>query len=233
MSRTVRGPRGFLSAVPKIFLIPLLTGTLCLTGAWVGTVWAADAKIQINNASGNPGDSVTVNVSMDTQGAGARSFLGVVTYDDGLLKNATIVKGAGTPSGWVFSSNVVGGGELRFFSSDFSGDGGPLSGVVAELTFTIDSNEGGILTFSRMFAPAIGIAEDPVTGNGNGPLGAYLIRYKMVDFDDNRFEFKGKQGVAMGRPGVVHVSVDVEGSEPTRVRVGGQAVILFKTEIVI
>ena len=34
-------------------------------------------------------------------------------------------------------------------------------------------------------------------------------------------------------PGVAHVSVDVEGSEPTRVRVGGQAVILFKSEIVI
>ncbi len=49
----------------------------------------------------------------------------------------------------------------------------------------------------------------------------------------NRFEFKGKQGVAMGRSGVAHVSVDVEDSEPTRVRVGGQAVILFKTEIVI
>lgn len=99
--------------------------------------------------------------------------------------------------------------------------------------FTLDSNESGILTFSRMFAPAIGIAEDPVTGNGNGPLAAYLIRYKMVDFDGNRLEFKGKQGVAMGRPGVAHVSVDVEDSEPTRVRVGGQAVILFKSEIVI
>ena len=99
--------------------------------------------------------------------------------------------------------------------------------------FTLDSNESGILTFSRMFAPAIGIAEDPVTGNGNGPLAAYLIRYKMVDFDGNRFKFKGKQGVAMGRPGVAHVSVDVEDSKPTCVRVGGQAVILFKTEIII
>ena len=37
----------------------------------------------------------------------------------------------------------------------------------------------------------------------------------------------------MGRPGVAHVSVDVEDSKPTCVRVGGQAVILFKTEIII
>ena len=31
-----------------------------------------------------------------------------------------------------------------------------------------------------MFAPAIGIPEDPVTGNGHGPLGAYLVRHGIV-----------------------------------------------------
>ncbi|GMQ62139.1 hypothetical protein AN2V17_13700 [Vallitalea sp. AN17-2] len=31
-----------------------------------------------------------------------------------------------------------------------------------------------------MFAPAIGINEDPVTGNANGPLGAYIVHHKLV-----------------------------------------------------
>ena len=40
--------------------------------------------------------------------------------------------------------------------------------------FTLNPQEE-ILVHGRMFAPAIGIAEDPVTGNANGPLGAYLV----------------------------------------------------------
>jgi PhzF family phenazine biosynthesis protein len=35
--------------------------------------------------------------------------------------------------------------------------------------------ENDVLVHGRMFAPAIGIQEDPVTGNANGPLGAYLV----------------------------------------------------------
>lgn len=45
--------------------------------------------------------------------------------------------------------------------------------------FTFDSDTPEILTQARMFAPAIGIDEDPVTGNGNGPLGAYLVHNKL------------------------------------------------------
>ena len=41
--------------------------------------------------------------------------------------------------------------------------------------FTFDSDDPDILVHGRMFAPAIGIDEDPVTGNANGPLGAYLV----------------------------------------------------------
>lgn len=40
--------------------------------------------------------------------------------------------------------------------------------------FTFDSDSPEILTYGRMFAPAVGINEDPVTGNANGPLGGYL-----------------------------------------------------------
>ena len=33
---------------------------------------------------------------------------------------------------------------------------------------------------SRMFAPAMGIAEDPATGAASGPLGCYLVRHGLV-----------------------------------------------------
>ena len=43
--------------------------------------------------------------------------------------------------------------------------------------------------------------------------------------------FKGKQGEAIGRPGIVTVSVHVKNGKPTKVQVGGDATIAFKTEI--
>lgn len=103
-------------------------------------------------------------------------------------------------------------------------------GVYGYFVFTLDSETPGILAHGRMFAPAIGIAEDPVTGNGNGPLGAYLVHHGLVEAG-SRFEFVARQGEAMGRPGQARVIVEVEDGRPVTVRVGGHAVVAFRTEI--
>ena len=63
----------------------------------------------------------------------------------------------------------------------------------------------------RMFAPAIGISEDPVTGNANGPLGAYLVEHGLFEPSGGSLTFRARQGEALGRPGIVEVTVDVEG----------------------
>lgn len=60
-----------------------------------------------------------------------------------------------------------------------------------------------------MFAPAIGIAEDPVTGNANGPLGAYLVHYNILqDADEPCLDFDILQGEAVKRDGTIHVHVE-------------------------
>ena len=97
--------------------------------------------------------------------------------------------------------------------------------------FTLDSRTPEVLTHGRMFAPAIGIAKDPVTGNANGPLGAYLVEHQLVQHDGVTFNFKGEQGSAIGRSGIVEVQVDIAGGSPIQVKIGGQAVIVFQTEI--
>lgn len=97
--------------------------------------------------------------------------------------------------------------------------------------FTFDSSEEGILTKGRMFAPAIGINEDPVTGNANGPLGAYLVKHKLVKTGGKKFQFSGKQGEAIKRPGIINVEVEIENEEPIKVKIGGNAVVVFKTEM--
>ena len=106
-----------------------------------------------------------------------------------------------------------------------------LIGCNGYFVFTLDSEMPGVLTHGRMFAPAIGITEDPVTGNANGPLGAYIVKHNLVKYNDDLFSFKGEQGTAIGRSGIVEVQVKIEKGEPVEVRIGGRAVIVFKTTI--
>lgn len=98
--------------------------------------------------------------------------------------------------------------------------------------YTINPNDD-FLIHGRMFAPAIGINEDPVTGNANGPLGAYLVHHNLVKHNNSTFKFKSKQGEAIGRTGIIEVNVKIENQNPVEVAISGNAVIVFHTEIII
>jgi len=87
------------------------------------------------------------------------------------------------------------------------------------------------LPIAECLRQLFGIAEDPVTGNANGPLGAYLAKHQIVNIENDKLIFKARQGEAIGREGTVEVEVDLQNGNPTRVKVGGSAVVAFKTEI--
>ena len=78
--------------------------------------------------------------------------------------------------------------------------------------------------YSRMFAPAVGVFEDAATGIASGPLGCYLVRHNVVTARDAA-SIISLQGVRMGRPSQVHVSIGVEGDDIRSVRVGGMSVL--------
>lgn len=97
--------------------------------------------------------------------------------------------------------------------------------------FTFETDNKNILTYGRMFAPSIGINEDPVTGNANGPLGGYLIQNKIINCQKDCFEFNGRQGEKIDRLGLVQVRVSIEKDKPTSIQIKGDAVVVFRTEI--
>lgn len=72
----------------------------------------------------------------------------------------------------------------------------------------------------RVFAPPLGVDEDPATGSANGALAAYLIHHHTVPVAPLT-SVHCEQGFEIGRPSLVHVTVDATGDE-LRVRVGGQ-----------
>ena len=78
--------------------------------------------------------------------------------------------------------------------------------------------------YSRMFAPDLGVAEDAATGSASGPLGCYLVRHKVVP-PDKAASILSLQGMKMGRPSHVHISIGLEGGEISSVRVGGESVL--------
>lgn len=97
--------------------------------------------------------------------------------------------------------------------------------------FTRSTDGPRPVTWSRMFAPASGIPEDPVTGNAHGPLGAYLVHHGLVPMTDGRLDFTGHQGTAMGRPGRVDVHVRAAPDGALNVSLTGDAVIAFRTTL--
>jgi len=60
--------------------------------------------------------------------------------------------------------------------------------------------------YSRMFAPQLGIIEDPATGSATGPLAAFMMRHHLVSNTDGA-RFVSVQGVKMGRRSELHVLV--------------------------
>ena len=96
--------------------------------------------------------------------------------------------------------------------------------------FTMNQNDTPMV-HGRMFAPAIGINEDPVTGNANGPLGAYLVHYGIATHNGSQFTFEAIQGEAIGRAGTMEVQVKIENDQPIEVKIVGNAVIAFSTEL--
>jgi trans-2,3-dihydro-3-hydroxyanthranilate isomerase len=73
--------------------------------------------------------------------------------------------------------------------------------------FVFTPTSGG--AYSRMFAPELGIVEDPATGSSTGPLAAFMLRHDLVSgAADSRF--LSEQGTKMGRRSILHVQLNGE-----------------------
>jgi trans-2,3-dihydro-3-hydroxyanthranilate isomerase len=79
--------------------------------------------------------------------------------------------------------------------------------------------------YSRMLAPGLGVSEDPATGSAAGPLGCYLWIHQLLPSTTLQ-HFVSLQGVQMGRPSRLHVSIEGTERGVSRVRVGGRSVIV-------
>lgn len=98
--------------------------------------------------------------------------------------------------------------------------------------FTLETQEKQSTVHSRMFAPAMGIPEDPATGAASGPLGAYLVANGMVPYNSSGiYRIRSEQGFEMKRPSFIDITVTESAGTSTQVKIGGISVLMGRGEI--
>ena len=107
---------------------------------------------------------------------------------------------------------------LRSLKSAFA------DGHNAVFLFALEPAGSEVTVYSRMFAPGLGVTEDPATGGASGPLGCYLVAHELVP-ESAWPTMESLQGVKMLRPSRIHMRITARAPQAiTRVQVGGQAV---------
>lgn len=82
---------------------------------------------------------------------------------------------------------------------------------------------------ARLFAPEMGIPEDPATGSAAAAFAGVVDYYD--DLPNGTHHIRIEQGFEMGRPSLIDLGIDIEGGKTHAVRVGGQATLVARGEL--
>ena len=84
---------------------------------------------------------------------------------------------------------------------------------------------------SRMFAPDLGVAEDPATGSAAVAFAGAMALEAAARHENGELQFTLHQGVEMGRPSLLQASATVSSDQVSAVRVGGYAVPVMHGQV--
>lgn len=82
---------------------------------------------------------------------------------------------------------------------------------------------------SRMFAPGMGIPEDPATGSAVAAFSGVIQKFDRPVKGSSSYIIE--QGFEMGRPSIIHLELDVVGEAIKAARIGGKAVRIAAGEL--
>ncbi len=78
---------------------------------------------------------------------------------------------------------------------------------------------------ARMFAPLVGVTEDPATGSAAAAFAGYVG--SRLSMQNGTHSFTIHQGIEMGRPSRLDVEIDFSNGRISAVRVGGASVLVM------
>ncbi|HYS47260.1 MAG TPA: PhzF family phenazine biosynthesis protein [Xanthobacteraceae bacterium] len=114
--------------------------------------------------------------------------------------------------------------ELARWSAGF-GDG---PGSMAYM-FCGETVERGATYHVRMFAPGMGVPEDPATGSGAAALAGVIAHFTRPP--DGAHEVDIEQGLEMGRPSLIRLSMTVRDGRLVAGAIAGEAVVVSEGAI--
>jgi trans-2,3-dihydro-3-hydroxyanthranilate isomerase len=96
------------------------------------------------------------------------------------------------------------------------------------LVFSPEPHENADLS-ARMFAPGLGVPEDPATGSANGCLAGYLLEHRY--FGTDSIDVRVEQGYEIDRPSLLYLQAQKRGDQ-TSVHVGGKVQLVARGELI-
>jgi trans-2,3-dihydro-3-hydroxyanthranilate isomerase len=97
----------------------------------------------------------------------------------------------------------------------------------AVYAFCNETAEAGHHFHARMFAPGMGVPEDPATGSAAAAFAGVLARR----LSDGSHTITIEQGYEMGRPSLIHLTAEVAAGRLVSASVGGDAIIVTEGTI--
>jgi trans-2,3-dihydro-3-hydroxyanthranilate isomerase len=113
--------------------------------------------------------------------------------------------------------------DMAHFETAFGG------GFAAPFVVCGETAERGNTFHARMFAPGVGVAEDPATGSAAAAFAGYLAAHG--GYRDGEHTIRIEQGYEMGRPSLMELTLKIAGGKLTGASIGGGAVVVTEGTI--
>ncbi len=102
-------------------------------------------------------------------------------------------------------------------------------GEMGAFLYTRETKHGENTVHARMFAPQFGILEDPATGSAAAAFAGVAHRFEQPE--DGTHTITIEQGFEMGRPSLIHLTMQIADGKLTSGEIGGSAVIVSQGTI--
>jgi trans-2,3-dihydro-3-hydroxyanthranilate isomerase len=90
--------------------------------------------------------------------------------------------------------------------------------------YTRETSSAGSAYHARMFAPDMGVMEDPATGSAVAAFAGVVMRFDRPG--DGEHSMVIEQGYEMGRPSQITLGMTVEGGRLAKATIGGSAIVI-------
>ena len=104
-----------------------------------------------------------------------------------------------------------------------------LGGRTSAYVFTGETLDSANQFHARMFAPRLGVTEDPATGSAVAAMAGLCVRTLALDQGEHRFTVE--QGHEMGRPSLIELVLTMRSGLLRLATIGGSAVVVTEGTI--